>query len=117
MAEFPILLYDGEPRPFGQGDVVFREGDAADVMYAVKEGQVSLRIGETEVETVGPNGLFGEMALIDDEPRSATAVAKTACQLVPIDRRRFEHLVERWPGFALSVMKLMADRIRRKDRR
>jgi CRP/FNR family transcriptional regulator, cyclic AMP receptor protein len=115
VAEFPILLYESEPRPFGQGEEIFREGDAPDVMYAVKEGQVSIRTGEAEVEVVGPEGLFGEMALIDDEPRSATAVAKTDCQLVPIDRRRFEHLVERWPGFALSVMKLMADRIRRKD--
>jgi CRP/FNR family cyclic AMP-dependent transcriptional regulator len=116
MVEFPILLYEGEPQPFGQGDVIFREGDAGDVMYAVKEGQVSLQMGGTELETVGPKGVFGEMALLEDEPRSATAVAKTACQLVPVDRRRFEHLVERWPGFALSVLKLMADRIRGKDR-
>ena len=116
MAEFPHLLLEGEPRSFGQGDVIFREGDAPDVMFAVKEGEVSIRIGTRELETVGPNGLFGEMALIDDAPRSATALAKTDCQLVPVDRRRFEHLVERWPGFALTVMKMMVDRIRRADR-
>jgi CRP/FNR family transcriptional regulator, cyclic AMP receptor protein len=116
VAEFPILLDEAEPQPFAQGEVIFRAGDAGDVMYAVREGQVSILIGEREVEIVGPKGLFGELALIDDEPRSATAVAKTPCQVVPIDRSRFEHLVERWPGFALSVMKLMADRIRRRDR-
>lgn len=115
VAEFPMLLYETDSRSFAEGEVIFHQGDAADVVYAVKEGQVSLRIGETEMETVGPKGLFGEMALIDDGPRSATAVAKTACQLVPIDRSRFEHLVSHWPGFALSVMKLLADRIRRKD--
>jgi CRP/FNR family cyclic AMP-dependent transcriptional regulator len=113
--EFPLLLYEGEPRRVGQGDVIFQDGDAPDVMYAVKEGQVSIRVREKEIEIVGPNGLFGEMALIDDEPRSATAVAMTECQLVPVDRRRFEHLVEHWPGFSLSVMKLMVDRIRRAD--
>jgi CRP/FNR family cyclic AMP-dependent transcriptional regulator len=115
-AEFPHLLLEGKPRSFGQGEVIFQEGDPPDVMYAVKEGHVSIRIGERELETVGPNGLFGEMALIDDAPRSATASAKTDCQLVPVDRRRFEHLVEYWPGFALTVMKLMVDRIRRADR-
>ena len=51
---------------------------------------MSLSSGGTEVETVGPNSLFGEMALIDDEPRSAMAVARTACLLVPIDRTRFD---------------------------
>jgi CRP/FNR family transcriptional regulator, cyclic AMP receptor protein len=110
--EFPMLLRESEPQPFTQGDVIFRAGEPGDLMYAVKEGEVALLSGETEVERVGPNGLFGEMALIDNEPRSATAVARTGCQLVPIDRRRFERLVEMTPGFALSVMKLMADRIR-----
>ena len=110
--EFPMLLRESDPQPFAQGDVVFKAGDPGDVMYAVKEGQVSLRSGETEVETVGPGGVFGEMALIDNEPRSATAVATSDCQLVAIDRTRFERLVGMTPGFALSVMKLMADRIR-----
>jgi CRP/FNR family cyclic AMP-dependent transcriptional regulator len=111
--EFPILLYEAEPQFYSEGEVIFREGDVGDVMYAVKKGRISLRLGETEVESVGPNGLFGEMALIDDSPRSATAVAVESSELVPVDRSRFEHLVERWPGFALSVMELMAERIRR----
>jgi CRP/FNR family transcriptional regulator, cyclic AMP receptor protein len=110
--EFPMLLRESEPQAFAEGDVVFKAGDPGDMMYAVKEGKVSLRSGETEVETVGPGGVFGEMALIDNEPRSATAVAATECQLVPVDRTRFERMVGMTPGFALSVMKLMADRIR-----
>lgn len=107
-----MLLRESEPQSYAQGDVIFRAGEDGDLMYVVQEGEVSLSSGGTEVETVGPNSLFGEMALIDDEPRSATAVARTACLLVPIDRTRFERLVGMTPRFATSVMKLMADRIR-----
>ncbi|HZA26679.1 MAG TPA: cyclic nucleotide-binding domain-containing protein [Actinomycetota bacterium] len=110
--EFPMLLRESDPQAFSQGSVIFRVGEPGDLMYAVKEGEVALLSGDTEVERVGANGVFGEMALIDKEPRSATAVARTDCQLVLIDRNRFERLVGLTPGFALSVMKLMADRIR-----
>jgi CRP/FNR family cyclic AMP-dependent transcriptional regulator len=57
------------------------------------------------------------MALIDQSPRSATAVAKTDCKLAPIDRRRFEFMVQQTPFFSLTVMKIMADRLRRTNSR
>jgi CRP-like cAMP-binding protein len=57
--------------------------------------------------------MFGEMALIDREPRSATAVAETDCELVVIDKRRFWFLVQETPYFAEIVMRVMADRLRR----
>ncbi|HEU5100134.1 MAG TPA: Crp/Fnr family transcriptional regulator [Roseiflexaceae bacterium] len=62
----------------------------------------------------GPGGIVGEMALIDDRPRSATAVAATDCRLVPIDERRFTFLVQQTPMFALAVMRVMAERLRRR---
>jgi len=52
------------------------------------------------------------LALIDDEPRSATVVAKTDCRLVPVDRRQFEYMVQETPFFGLAVMKVLADRLR-----
>jgi CRP-like cAMP-binding protein len=67
------------------------------------------------VETVRPGGILGEMALIDAAPRSATAIAKTQCVLVPIDEKRFADLIQRRPEFALHVMRVLANRLRRMD--
>ncbi len=57
--------------------------------------------------------MIGEMALIDHLPRSASARATTDAKLVPIDQRRFLFLVQETPFFAIHVMKVMADRLRR----
>jgi CRP/FNR family transcriptional regulator, cyclic AMP receptor protein len=64
------------------------------------------------METAGQGALVGEMALIDDSLRTATAVAKTSCRLAEIDRRRFDFLVQQTPHFATHVMKTLADRLR-----
>jgi CRP-like cAMP-binding protein len=93
--------------------VVFNEGDAGDRLYVVKHGAVVLSAGGRELETVREGGLFGEMAVIDREPRSATAVCETDVELVAIDKRRFWFLVQETPYFAEIVMRVMADRLRR----
>jgi CRP-like cAMP-binding protein len=108
-----LLKRSGEPEQFAAGETVFTQGDEADRMYVVSSGSVTLSIGDRVVETVGPGGLFGEMALIDLEPRSATAVAETGCELVAIDKRRFWFLVQETPYFAEIVMRVMAARLRR----
>jgi CRP-like cAMP-binding protein len=69
------------------------------------------------VEELGSGGVFGEMALIDTGTRSATAIAKTDCRLVPINERRFQFLVQQTPNFALQLMRIIADRLRRMDSR
>ena len=84
-------------------------------MYVVSDGSVTLSIGDQVVETVGPGGLFGEMAVIDREPRSATAVAESDVTLVSIDKRRFWFLVQETPYFAEIVMRVMAQRLRRQS--
>ena len=95
------------------GDVLFREGDKRDKMYVVLEGEMDVRLGDYVVETAKAGALIGEMALIDDSPRAADAVAKTACRLAPIDQRRFQFLVQQHPYFATHVMKTLAQRLRR----
>ena len=60
-----------------QGDVLFREGETGDVMFAVVEGEVELTRGDRVVDSVGAGGIIGEMALVDTEPRSATATVKS----------------------------------------
>ena len=99
------------------GEVIFRAGDPGDVMYLVKSGWVDISLGGEILDSVGPGGIFGEMALIGDEPRSATDVARTDCTLTPIDEARFEFLVQETPYFAVMVMRVLADRLRRSNER
>ena len=81
-------------------------------MYIVKEGQVDLLYKGKLLATVEKGGIFGEMALIDFLPRSATAVAKTDCKLVPVDEKHFSRLVQETPTFALQVMRVLVHRLR-----
>jgi len=98
---------------FSAGETIFKEGDRADVMYVVQAGEVEVSHKGTWIENLGEGNLFGEMSLINDEPRSATATAKTEVRLVPIDLKRFMFLVEETPYFAVQVMKIMSSRIRK----
>ena len=94
------------------GDFLFREGDKRDCMYVLLEGEMDVRLGNYVVETATEGALIGEMALIDDSPRAASAVAKTPCRLAQIDRQVFDFLVQQHPPFARHVMKELADRLR-----
>lgn len=96
------------------GAVIFRKGDAGKKMYVVKQGEVDIKVGDQVLNTHGPGHIFGEMALIDASPRSATAVAKTDCEIVEVDESRFLFLVQHSAFFALQVMRIMADRLRNK---
>ena len=98
---------------FSAGSVIIKKGEPGDVMYIVKEGTVEVRDGRRVLDTVGPGGVVGEVALIDARERSASVVAKTECQLLPINEEQFVLLVERMPYFALQVMRVLAQRLRR----
>jgi CRP-like cAMP-binding protein len=95
------------------GKVVFREGDPGDAVYVVLDGKVELRVSGRLVETVGPGGILGEMALIEHAPRVATATAKVASDLLPISEARFMSMIQKTPHFALQIMKVIASRLRR----
>ena len=97
---------------FPAGQVIFQEGQPGELMYVVKEGEVEIFIHGQHVETVGPGGVGGERALIDHSARSATAIAKTDCKLVPLDENRFNIFVHQIPFFSIQVMRVMADRLR-----
>jgi CRP-like cAMP-binding protein len=94
------------------GDFLFREGDSDEKMYVLLEGEIEVFLGDFVLETAEADMVIGEMALIDDGPRTANAVAKTACRLAEIDRRRFHFLIQQHPHFATHVMKTLADRLR-----
>jgi CRP-like cAMP-binding protein len=107
------MSLDEAPLKIDPGQTIFRAGDPGTEMFIVRTGSVDLRIGETVLETVGQGGIFGELALVDPAPRSATAVAGPDCTLVLLNATTFKDLVRRVPGLALEVMKVMARRLRR----
>jgi CRP/FNR family cyclic AMP-dependent transcriptional regulator len=98
---------------FSAGETIFTEGEPGAVMYGVIEGEVNIYVGQQLMDTESPGGIFGEMALIDSSARSATAIARTDCKLAPIDQKHFQFLVQQTPYFAIQVMHVMAERIRK----
>jgi CRP-like cAMP-binding protein len=94
------------------GDVIFREGDAADEMYVIKTGTVEIRVGNRVLEKLRENTIFGEMALIDSSRRSADAVAVTDATIIPVTEKQFLWMVSQTPFFALRVMRVLAQRLR-----
>lgn len=107
---------DEETRSFAEGEVIFKEGDAGDAMFGVKDGAIDLIVAGTTIETVTAGGIFGEMAIIDHAPRSATAVAARPSQIVVIDEARFKSLTQGDPEFALIVLRVISRRIRVMDK-
>jgi CRP/FNR family cyclic AMP-dependent transcriptional regulator len=111
--DFGILAGAGAPvREFKAGEVIFKESDAATEFYVVQSGKVDIRLGNRLLGTVGERDIFGEMALIDAAPRSATAVAATDVRLVAVGERQFLFMVSQTPHFALNVMRTLARRLR-----
>jgi CRP-like cAMP-binding protein len=104
-----------EARGFAAGQSIFSQGDTGSTMYVVHEGEVDLLVNGQKVEKLGPGGVLGEMGLIDAAPRSASAVARTDCKLIPVNRQRFALLVQHTPDFALQLMRVMAGRLRVMD--
>ena len=113
MTTIDMFRHASDAVSFEAGKIIFRKDDPGLVMYAVTEGEVEILAAGKVILSVGPGGIFGEMALIEEAPRSATAVAKTACKLVAIDKKRFTFLVQQTPFFALSVMRIMSERLRK----
>lgn len=99
-------------RQYNAGAVIFSEGETGQLLYGVVEGQVEIIQGGQLVAVVGPGEILGELALIDDGPRSASAVARTSCVLAPVDEQRFLYMVQHTPFFALNVMRTLAERLR-----
>lgn len=94
------------------GTVIMREGQAGMVMYVVKAGHVAITLGDRVVERIAPGGTFGEMALVDQSPRIANAIADEECELLAIDRASLLAAVKQQPAFAMAMLRSIADRLR-----
>ena len=115
--DFGILAGAGAAtRSYKAGDVIFREGEPAQELYIVKSGRVEVRVGNRVLDTLPELSIFGEMALVDHSPRSATVVAATDTTIVPVGEKQFLFLISRTPHFALNVMRVLAQRLRSANR-
>ncbi len=113
LAELAEGLGSDEPVYFDRGRTIVQEGQTGLRMYAVLEGHVAVTIlGGGVVERLGPGGVFGELALLEQTPRLASATAETDCQLLPINRTAFLLLVKTSPEFAESLLGSLAERLR-----
>lgn len=102
---------------YKSGEVIFTEGDPGEHMYVLLQGAVELRIKVNGAESVikvieEPNDFFGEMALIDGKPRSATAIAIKNTRLLEVNRETFENMILTNGKFALKIIKILSERIR-----
>ncbi len=97
---------------FSKGEFIFHQGDPGGFMYVILEGEVDILLNDEVIVTFRPGHIFGEMALVDEGPRSASAFVKTDCKIVPIDKDSFLYLVQNTPYFALHVMKLLSMKVR-----
>jgi CRP-like cAMP-binding protein len=104
---------------FKKGDYIFREGEAADVMYMIHKGKVQISKGmgtfDEKIRILGEGEFIGEMAVINSMPRSANALAVEDCVLIKMDRESFDKTVQKNHEFSVSVIQLLSDRLRETD--
>jgi CRP/FNR family cyclic AMP-dependent transcriptional regulator len=108
-------------RKFQKNVVVLHEGDQSNALYIIDSGQVKVsRINEEGKEVVlcilSEGDHFGEMSLIDDEPRSASIITKTTCQFSLIRKQDFEQVLDANPQLALTMLRSLCQRLRAADR-
>ena len=107
-------------RRYAAGEVIFHEGDAGTALYIIENGEVKIVLGSAEGKEVvlgllGPGDFFGELALLDGEPRSANAVARDACSLLLIRREDFLQFLVDEPRVAVNLLAVLSGRLRRTD--
>jgi CRP-like cAMP-binding protein len=97
---------------YERGKLIMVQGQVGALVYVVLEGRVAISLRGATVERVGPGGVFGEMALIDQSTRAANAAAETDCALLAINRAVFINLLKSDPTFGVSLLTAVAERVR-----
>ena len=103
---------------FDANQEVIREGEPGDTLYLVLEGQVAVIKnqsdgGELELDRIGEQDYFGEMALFEDIPRTATIRTLVPCRMLVLHKHAFNEIVREYPQIALEICKVLSNRIRR----
>jgi len=106
-------------RVYRDGEFIIRQGEMGDSMFVIQQGKVEVLREETNrtfsLTELGPGDLFGEMALCEKEPRSATVRALGEVRVLTVDKRTFLRRVQEDPSLAFNVLQTMSARIRSLD--
>ena len=100
---------------YAAGKVIMKEDEGGVFMYVVQRGRVAISVGSQIVEKVGSGGVFGEMALIDQVTRAASAVAETDCVLLPVNRNDLLDVMKTKSDIGISLLRAIAERLRHMD--
>jgi CRP/FNR family cyclic AMP-dependent transcriptional regulator len=102
----------GTEETMAEGGSFFVENQMSDRMYFLVDGEVSLRRGTRSLDVVKREEIFGEMAAITHQPRSASAVARMPCRVLSLDPKQFQRAMRETPEFGLMLMNIMINRLR-----
>jgi CRP-like cAMP-binding protein len=106
-------------KTYRPGEIIVRQGDLGDCMYVIQDGDVEVLKEEngtqTVVDTMHTGDIFGEMAIIDKTVRSSTVRASSPVRIMTIDKKTFVRRVQEDPSLALTVLKVMSQRVRKLD--
>lgn len=94
----------------------FKKGDPGDSLYVILDGRVRVHDGDRLLNTLGERDVFGEMALLDPEPRSATVTAMEPTRLFRLDQAPFYELMEDRPEIAAGIIRILTARLRNRER-
>ena len=114
--EREVLAASADECPLPTGHVLMWEGDRGAEAFVILEGTAEVAVAGEVVAVVGPGETVGEMALIDNRPRTATVVAQTPMRVLVVGRRHLAALVDQ-PGVARGLLEILAARLRDADER
>jgi CRP-like cAMP-binding protein len=110
-----LFAFMGETLTFRAGERLFEKGDEGNAAYIIIDGKADVLVpvedGETIVATLGPRELFGEMAVLCDQPRSTAIAAQTELTVLRLQRSAFLNLLREFPDIALEVIRVLASRL------
>lgn len=117
-ASLDAILRLTRRRKFRKDEVIFHEKEAGDSLFIILHGRIKVSIfgddgKEVTLSTLSEGDFFGELALLDQEPRSATTIAEEDCELLTLQRPDFLSALEKDPGISASLIQVLADRLRK----
>lgn len=112
MARFHMFHSEEDMHYYKAGEIIFKQGDEGQFLHDVVEGEVALERDGEQLAVLGEGEIFGEVTLINNENHSVTARALSDCKVAQIAKKRFLFMVDEMPNFAISVMRVLAERLK-----
>ena len=114
-SELRAIVGAGRDVPHSAGQVICREGEAGVGMHVVTDGEVEVQVKGKSQSRLGPGSFFGEIALLDGGPRSATVTASTDVNTFSIPSWSFRTILESQPHLTLKLLEVLCSRIRKNE--